>query len=160
MRCDGARCVGGRCRRLGQRCSPLACKRQTHGPTRLAVRWPHGQDQRARVLSGRHLLAVGDTYKEVRLWDRASGETKVEDFWVYHQAKVTSLAWTPDSKFLASGFVDSHIYLWNPEKQMKKTKLAFAHTGGVNCSRGAMARRYFRAASICIRRWNAPKLPA
>ena len=105
-------------------------------------------------------LAVGDTYKEVRLWDRASGETKVEDFWVYHQAKVTSLAWTPDSKFLASGSVDSHIYLWNPEKQMKKTKLAFAHTGGVNCLAWRDGETlYSGGVDFCIRRWNAPKLP-
>ena len=61
-------------------------------------------------------LAAGDSYREVRLWDRASGEVKISDFWVFHQAKVTSLAWSPDSKFLASGSVDSHIYVWNPEK--------------------------------------------
>lgn len=39
--------------------------------------------------------------------------------WGYHTARVNSVAWTPDSKHLASGALDTHLIVWSPDSKTK-----------------------------------------
>ncbi|XP_031563060.1 WD repeat-containing protein 1-like [Actinia tenebrosa] len=48
--------------------------------------------------------------------------------WYGHAAKIFSLAWSPDSKFMATGGLDSHIFIYKPEEPKKKAmSIKFAH---------------------------------
>jgi hypothetical protein len=77
-------------------------------------------------------LAVGDNLKEVSLWNGETFEPIIRQAWVFHTSTVTSLSWSPDSRFLLSGSNDSHAFIWNPASKMKRTQIKFAHKTGVN----------------------------
>jgi len=51
--------------------------------------------------------------------------------WCFHLQKITSIAWSPDDKVIATGGMDDSIYLWCSEKKMRKIHYQFAHRGGV-----------------------------
>ncbi|KUF93709.1 66 kDa stress protein [Phytophthora nicotianae] len=77
------------------------------------------------------LLAAGDTYREVRVWDVSSRSAKVQGMWVYHSTRVTSVAWAPSGNFIASGSLDERIYIWDVNSPMKKRFFEFSHKDGV-----------------------------
>jgi WD40 repeat protein len=77
------------------------------------------------------LLAAGDTYREVRVWDVASRAAKVQGMWVFHSTRVTSVAWAPSGNFVASGSLDERIYVWDVHSPMKKRVFDFSHKDGV-----------------------------
>ncbi|KAK1931290.1 stress protein [Phytophthora citrophthora] len=77
------------------------------------------------------LLAAGDTYREVRVWDVASRSAKVQGMWVFHSTRVTSVAWAPSGNFIASGSLDERIYIWDVNSPMKKRVFDFSHKDGV-----------------------------
>lgn len=77
------------------------------------------------------LLAAGDSYREVRVWDVASRTAKVQGQWVFHSTRITSVAWSPSGKFVVSASLDERIYIWNVESPMSKTSFDFAHKDGV-----------------------------
>jgi len=76
-------------------------------------------------------LAAGDSQRQVIIYDNASGSVKLSD-WIYHQAKVNSIAWAPSSLRVASGSLDTHVYIWSMEKPEKKIQIKNAHIGSVN----------------------------
>jgi WD40 repeat protein len=78
-----------------------------------------------------NVLAIGDKGRQVEVYERGSWEAVVRGKWVFHTSQVTSLAWSPDGSFLASGSVDANIFLWDFNKPTAKLQLPFAHTGGV-----------------------------
>lgn len=41
--------------------------------------------------------------------------------WGYHTARVNTIAWTPDSKHLATGALDTQIIIWSPDSKTKYT---------------------------------------
>jgi len=105
------------------------------------------------------LVAVGDRTKEVSLWDAKTFEPKVRQKWVFHTSTITALAFSPDSAYLASGSVDTHIYVWNPAAHGKKSKIAFAHKGGVTSLDWASPTEIVSCGGDrCVRRWT-PELP-
>lgn len=75
-------------------------------------------------------LAVGDTKRQVYGFQTSDG-VMVFDRWKYHSAKITSLSWTPDSQHLASGSLDTNIFIWSVAKPMSKVKILAAHPSGM-----------------------------
>jgi len=76
-------------------------------------------------------LAAGDSQRQVIIYETATGSVKLSD-WIYHQAKVNSIAWSPSSLRVASGSLDTHIFVWSLEKPEKKIQIKNAHIGSVN----------------------------
>jgi len=76
-------------------------------------------------------LAAGDTRDvcvyNVSDYSKIIGKSK----WCFHLQKITSIAWSPDDKHLATGGVDDSIYLWSFEKTMRRLHYQFTHRGGV-----------------------------
>jgi WD40 repeat protein len=106
------------------------------------------------------MVAVGDRMKELSLWDAKTFEPKIRQKWVFHTSVINCVAWSPDSKFIATGSVDSQVYIWNPASAMKKTKLAFAHKGGVTGADWASPTELFTCGGDrTVRKW-VPELPA
>lgn len=52
--------------------------------------------------------------------------------WSFHTARVHSLAWTADGKHVASGSLDTHIYIWSVQNPIKNIAIKNAAPGGVN----------------------------
>lgn len=52
--------------------------------------------------------------------------------WSAHSARVNSLSWTPDSRHLASGSLDTHVYIWSTEKLLQNIVIKNAASNGVN----------------------------
>jgi WD40 repeat protein len=78
-----------------------------------------------------NLLAAGDAYREVRVWDVPSRTAKIHGQWVFHSTRVTSIAWSPSGKFVASGSLDERIYIWNVDNPMSKRSFEYTHKDGV-----------------------------
>eukprot|EP01032_Pedospumella_encystans_P007894 gene7894-9411_t len=77
-------------------------------------------------------LAIGDDGRQVELYDTTTWEARVKGKWVFHSSKITSLAWSPEGRYLASGSLDENIYLWSVANPASKLQLPFTHTGGVS----------------------------
>lgn len=85
------------------------------------------------------LLAVGESSGKIIVYDTSSlltgaGSESVGPkivHWVFHTARVESIAWSPDSKFAVSGSLDTHVYVWSVTKPMKHLAIKDAHAGGV-----------------------------
>jgi len=79
---------------------------------------------------GKH-FASADQNRDIFVWDKASRKIKVEG-WVYHNARVTSLSWNPNSNNIVTGSLDSHVYVWSVSEPSKHIAIKNAHRGGVN----------------------------
>ncbi|KAG0028134.1 WD40 repeat-like protein [Podila clonocystis] len=77
------------------------------------------------------LLAAGDSAGKIFVYDVATGEAKIQR-WVFHTARVTSIAWSPSGKHAVSGSLDTNVYVWSTEDEMKKVSMLNAHVLGVN----------------------------
>jgi WD40 repeat protein len=78
------------------------------------------------------MLAVGDV-RDVCVYDLKDSYKAVigKSRWCFHLQKITSIAWAPDDRVLATGGADDSIYVWTLEKKMKRIHYPFAHRGGV-----------------------------
>ena len=56
-------------------------------------------------------MASGGEDREIRLWDATDG--KLLKTLKGHTAGITTIAWSPDGKWLVSAGQDKIIYLWN-----------------------------------------------
>lgn len=72
-------------------------------------------------------LAASDTYRKVLLYQLPDYTTLVSTEWGYHTARVNSVAWTPDSKHVASGSLDTHLIVWSPDSKTKYLVVKGAH---------------------------------
>ncbi|CAK4074913.1 unnamed protein product [Aphanomyces euteiches] len=77
------------------------------------------------------LLAAGDSGREVRIWDVATGTARVAGQWVHHTTRVTTLAWSPSGTHVATGSLDEHIFVWSVEKPANRFKFEYTHKDGV-----------------------------
>jgi len=76
-------------------------------------------------------LAIGDSLKEVTVWDGTAFTPFVKGRWSFHTSTINAVSWSPDNKFILSVSNDSHAYIWNVNSPGKKLKIAFAHKTGV-----------------------------
>ncbi|KAL0578997.1 WD40 repeat-like protein [Marasmius crinis-equi] len=78
-----------------------------------------------------NLLASGDTSGRICLFD-VKEKKLITSRWSFHSARVSSLAWTSDSKHCVSGSLDTHVYVWSVAKPLKNIALKNVGLGGVN----------------------------
>ncbi|KAJ8605356.1 hypothetical protein CTAYLR_002341 [Chrysophaeum taylorii] len=77
-------------------------------------------------------LAVSDADREIKLYETRAYAVELQSLWRFHTARVTSLAWHPSSKFLASTANDESIFVWSLDNpQNAPVKFEFAHKDGV-----------------------------
>lgn len=76
-------------------------------------------------------LAVGDSGRLIEVYERATWAPKINGKWVFHTSRITSLAWSPSGRFVASGSSDENIFIWDFENPNEKIQIPFAHMGGV-----------------------------
>ncbi|CAG8462330.1 3803_t:CDS:10 [Diversispora eburnea] len=74
------------------------------------------------------LFAVGDSQGKIFVYDSKSKEISR---WVFHTARINSIAWSPDNLHAVSGSLDTNIYIWSVEKPMKNLAIK-AGVNGVN----------------------------
>jgi WD40 repeat protein len=77
-------------------------------------------------------LAIGDTGRQVEVYERGSWTVRIQGRWVFHTSKITALSWSPSGTYLASGSLDESIIIWTMAAPEKKTQFQFAHMGGVS----------------------------
>ena len=76
-------------------------------------------------------LAVGDSGRQIEVFERASWNPLIKGKWIFHTSKITALSWSPSGTSLASGSLDENIFVWNLNDLSSKTQISFAHMGGV-----------------------------
>ena len=77
------------------------------------------------------LLAVGDSRGSILVYKVADGSL-INDRWTAHTARITSLAWNENNNHLASGSVDTNIFVWSLKKPGDWLNVRNAHKEGVN----------------------------
>lgn len=75
------------------------------------------------------LLAAGDSGGKIIVYSMPSGELKTAS-WVFHTAKVASIAWAPSGTRAVSTSLDTNVYVWNTVKPNKNIAIKNAHAGG------------------------------
>ncbi|CAG8520722.1 11111_t:CDS:10 [Paraglomus occultum] len=100
------------------------------------------------------LLAAGDAQGKIMVYDTVTGSVKLSQ-WVFHTARINSIAWSSDGKHAVSGSLDTNIYIWSTEKPMKKIQIKGAHQVGVT---GVIFMNDNTVASVgqdaCVKIWN------
>jgi len=97
---------------------------------------------------GRYIATAGQK-KKIHIMKVGGDGKPLNSFgWEYHQAAITSMAFSPDSKMLATGSMDESVILWKDLDTFsdKSKEVIACHVGGV------VALRYHR------RRQKSPKL--
>lgn len=74
-------------------------------------------------------LAAGDV-KEVRVWNVADWSAEIKGKWQFHTSRITGVAWSADGKYIASCSGDEQVFIWWPEKKLRRLNYKFAHKGG------------------------------
>ncbi|KAL4896290.1 WD40 repeat-like protein [Aspergillus ambiguus] len=77
------------------------------------------------------MLAVGDSRGRVLIHKVADGSV-VTDRWTAHSARITSIAWNEDNVHIASGALDTNVFVWSLTNQGDWLKVSNAHKEGVN----------------------------
>ncbi|EDV24340.1 uncharacterized protein TRIADDRAFT_57715 [Trichoplax adhaerens] len=72
------------------------------------------------------LLAVGDSQRCLTVMATKAYSVTLHS-WSYHTARVSYLAWSPDSTYIASGGIDSNVILWSVADAGKKAIVKGAH---------------------------------
>ncbi|QRV90779.1 actin cortical patch component [Ceratobasidium sp. AG-Ba] len=101
-----------------------------------------------------NLIAAADSAGKIFLYDVAEKKL-LTSRWVFHSARVYSLAWTSDSKHCASGSLDTHVYVYSVERPERNLGIKNAHAGGVTgvawVEPGVLASA---GADGCVRTWS------
>ncbi|KAF9788338.1 WD40 repeat-like protein [Thelephora terrestris] len=79
--------------------------------------------------------------------------------WAFHSARVNSIQWTSDSRFCATGSLDTNVYVWSVEKPTKHIAIKNAGLGGVNVvfwleDDGKKGKLVSSGADACVRVWD------
>lgn len=105
---------------------------------------------------GQH-LAVGLSGRRVFVYDATKEYARLDQVeWIFHSAKVLSVAWHPDGVHLASGSVDSNVELYSLRTPRSHVKLDRAHPQSPITAVGFLDnnRLFSVAFDACVRIWN------
>ncbi|RKP03286.1 hypothetical protein CXG81DRAFT_17140 [Caulochytrium protostelioides] len=76
-------------------------------------------------------VAVADAQRQVLVYGLASGAVEISQ-WVFHAARVNSIAWSPSGAHAVSGSLDTNVEVWSVATPMKHVCIKNAHTEGVS----------------------------
>ncbi|KAK8587166.1 hypothetical protein V6N12_021676 [Hibiscus sabdariffa] len=75
--------------------------------------------------------AIIDANREAIVWDRVSREVKLRNM-LYHTARINCLAWSPNSRMVATGSLDTCVIIYEVDKPASsRMTIKGAHLGGV-----------------------------
>lgn len=90
----------------------------------------------------------------------------LEQSWTHHSGRINSLSWTASGTHIASGSLDTHVYVWSVKKRSANVAIRNANAGGVNFvgwvdgGKGetddgkGTAKLYSAGADACVRVWE------
>jgi WD40 repeat protein len=81
-----------------------------------------------------NLLAAGDSQRTIIVYDTKTKQVKI-DQWVFHSAKIMSIAWSPDEKHAVSGSLDCNVEVWSVDEPMKHLTVKKAHLESITGTR-------------------------
>ncbi|TFL01445.1 WD40-repeat-containing domain protein [Pterulicium gracile] len=105
------------------------------------------------------MIAAGETSGKIFLFDVAEKKL-ITSRWSFHSGRINALSFTSDSKHLASASLDTNVYIWSVEKQMRNIAIKGAAPGGVNAvtwlgeGGGGKQRLASAGADACVRVWD------
>lgn len=76
------------------------------------------------------MLAIGDGASLVLIYDMERRQFS-ENNWIFHTACINSVAWSPSQRLIASGSLDTHIYVWFLDKPRSRICIRRAHRDSV-----------------------------
>ncbi|OWM62627.1 actin-interacting protein 1-2 [Punica granatum] len=77
------------------------------------------------------MFASADLNREAVVWDRATREVKLKNM-LYHSARINCLAWSPDSRMVATGSLDTCVIIYEVDRPASsRITIKGAHLGGV-----------------------------
>ncbi|VAH56216.1 unnamed protein product [Triticum turgidum subsp. durum] len=78
------------------------------------------------------MFCSADSNREAVAWDRATREVKLKNM-LFHTARINCLAWSPDSRFVATGSLDTCAIIYDVDKPAaSRITIKGAHLGGVH----------------------------
>ncbi|KAJ3694401.1 hypothetical protein LUZ60_009881 [Juncus effusus] len=101
------------------------------------------------------MFASADTNREAVVWDRVTREVKLKNM-LYHTARINCLAWSPDSRLIATGSLDTTVIIYELERNAsQRVTIKGAHLGGVYGLTFVGADRLVSAGEdACVRVWK------
>ncbi len=105
-------------------------------------------------------LAVADNAKNVKCYRIESPTTAYTDItnnlWQYHAGRITSIAWSPDSKHLATSGVDTHCFVYSPLNRNEVLHMKNAHPLNPLTGCAWLDNSHLITASqdCCLRKWK------
>ncbi|KAL3233725.1 Actin-interacting protein 1 [Nakaseomyces bracarensis] len=78
-------------------------------------------------------LAVGDVMGKIILYE-LEGKTVKTSRWAFHTSRINAISWRPDEDedLVATGSLDTNIFIYSVKRPMKNIKVLNAHKDGVN----------------------------
>lgn len=103
-------------------------KKQLSSKPKTVIKGHRGTIQTVRYSPDGKLLAVGDKFREIIVYDTSDYSPKYTEL-LFHSGAVTDLDWSSDSKYLVSCSLDKNVIVWDfaNGKHISKT----AHYQGV-----------------------------
>ncbi|CAD6642420.1 BAG_1a_G0040660.mRNA.1.CDS.1 [Saccharomyces cerevisiae] len=109
-------------------------------------------------------IAAGDVMGKILLYDLQSREVKTSR-WAFHTSKINAISWKPAEKraneeeieedLVATGSLDTNIFIYSVKRPMKIIKALNAHKDGVNNLLWETPSTLVSSgADACIKRWN------
>ncbi|KAF8528739.1 WD40-repeat-containing domain protein [Gautieria morchelliformis] len=109
---------------------------------------------------GGALLAAGDSTGKIVVYDVKERKASISR-WTFHNSRIHSLAWTTDGAHVASGSLDTHVYVWSIAKPMRNIAIKNAGPGGVwgvrwvpGADSGAEGKLLSAGADGAVRMWG------
>lgn len=102
-------------------------------------------------------LAAGDVMGKILLFDLESKDVKTSR-WAFHTGKINSISWRPEEdgeeNLVATGSLDTHMFIYSVKRPMKIIKKLNAHKDGVSVVKWKNKETVVSAgADACIKEW-------